>query len=92
MSDMNESSNESMGVRVDITLDCAPGGPRPGDLLPGILAGTGIVLGAPISKFFGAWTWAVPADQVALYRQHESLIGERITELYNSGRIRYADW
>lgn len=40
-----------------IELDCGPGSPRPGDLLPEVLEGTGLPVREPVSTFFGNWTW-----------------------------------
>ena len=40
-----------------IVLDCGPGLPRPGDLLPAALEGTTLQVQSPVSKLFGEWTW-----------------------------------
>lgn len=77
-----------------IELDCAPGYPRPGHLLPDVLEGTGVTLDAdePQSMFFGEWTWVIPADQEAAYKLAQPVIKERIIALYNDGFIRYGSW
>lgn len=77
-----------------IELDCPPGSLRPGDLLPGVLEGTGI---EPeqlqlISTFFGNWTWRVPQECEAQYGLNQDKVKARITALYYAGRIRYGSW
>lgn len=79
---------------VSIELDCAPGSPRPGDLLPAVLDGTGIQLdpNKPDSAFFGNWKWVIPAEQHEQYATVKELIRNRIMDLYHLGRIRYGSW
>jgi hypothetical protein len=75
-----------------IELDCAPGNPRPGDLLPGVLEGTGIPVREAVSKLFGNWTFDysdIPADQ---WEKAKPIIKARIEALYHAGRIRYGSW
>ena len=40
-----------------LELDCPPGSPRPGDLLPGVLEGTGLEKSPEdtTSRLFGNW-------------------------------------
>lgn len=77
-----------------IELDCAPGNPRPGDLLPGVLEGTGVTLNVEdtVSRFFGNWEWQIPADQEPAFVASRELIKQRITQLYGAGLIRYGSW
>lgn len=77
-----------------IELDCPPGSPRPGDLLPQVLAGTGVELKPEdtVSRFFGNWTWVIPEEQVKAFEESRELIKERITDLYHRGMIRYGSW
>lgn len=84
----------STSKKYTIELDCAPGWPRPGDLLPDVLAGTGITLDAekPQSMFFGNWVWEIPQDQVLKYEIARPTIISRIQALYGAGRIRYGSW
>lgn len=82
----------SEAPKYTIELDCEPFFPRPGDLLPSVLEGTGLLLGEPVAKLFGNWTWVIPADQTALYEENRDLIKARITALYNAGQIRYGSW
>ena len=75
-----------------IEIDCAPGGLRPDDLLPGVLEGTGIELGETISRSFGNWTWEIPYSQADQYEAVRDTVKSRLEELYNSHRCRYASW
>ena len=77
-----------------IEIDCAPMRPRPDTYLPQIIEGTGLVVDdfKLISMLFGCWTYEVNADKEALYQTHVGTIEQRITALYNSGRIRYGSW
>ena len=75
-----------------IGIDCSPGRPRPDIHLPGVLKDTGLDLGEPVSKSFGAWEWSVPAEQSDAFVKAHSIIVERLTSLYNDGWIRGAVW
>lgn len=74
-----------------IEMDCAPGGPRPGDLLPGLLEGTGLKPKKPSGMFFGNWRWGyrVPDSEA---KRVKALIKRRITKMYERGTIRYGAW
>ena len=75
-----------------IELDCPPGSMRPGDLIEGVIAGTGLSVREPIAMIFGEWTWDygdVPADEWA---KMKPTLKERITALYYDGFIRYGSW
>lgn len=75
-----------------IELDCAPGWPRPGDLIDGVIEGTGLPKQEPDSKLFGAWAWYynVPRDKWAA--EIVPVIKPRIEKLYHDGLIRYGSW
>jgi len=77
-----------------IELDCQPGSPRPGELLPGVLEGTGIEIDPdePDGTLFGNWTWNIPEQFEELFETHRETIKERISKLYNNGLIRYGSW
>ena len=77
-----------------IEIDCAPMSPRPDTYLPGIIDGTGLLVGDfdLVSKSFGCWTYDVHADKEQMYQTQVCLIEQRITALYHSGRIRYGSW
>lgn len=75
-----------------IELDCAPGMVHPGDLLPGVLADTGLEPREAVSKLFGNWTFDysdVPAD---VWAAAKPKLKARIEALYYSGAIRYGSW
>jgi len=77
-----------------IELDCQPGSPRPGDLLPAVLKDTGVTLDPtkPQATFFGNWEWVIPTEQEEAFKAARETIKARITKLYNSGAIRYGSW
>lgn len=75
-----------------IELDCAPGYPRPGDLIDGVIKDTGLSAREPVSKFFGQWTWDysdVPQEE---WKRIQPTLKTRVTKLYNDGLIRYGSW
>jgi hypothetical protein len=75
-----------------IELDCAPGAPRPGDLIGSVIEGTGLEPRDTVGRFFGNWTWDysdVPADT---WKKIQPILKERITALYHRGAIRYGSW
>ena len=78
-----------------IELDCAPFRPRPGDLLPAVIAGTPLEgklnPEAPDSMAFGNWTWRYDLDDEEA-EETRDVLRTRITTLYNSGAIRYGSW
>jgi hypothetical protein len=75
-----------------IELDCAPGNPRPGDLIEGVIKDTGLPVREPVAKFFGQWTWDyrdIPEEQ---WLKAKPILKERISALYYQGAIRYGSW
>jgi hypothetical protein len=85
---------KSCETKYTIELDCPPGNPRPGDLLPAVLQDTGVVIDPEktVGRFFGNWTWQVPPDQSEQYEKQRKLIADRIKSLYERGFIRYGSW
>lgn len=83
-----------MTAKFTIALDCAPGYPRPRDLLPGVLKDTGITLNEekPQVMLMGHWEWVIPDAQTAAYEKARDTIKARITCLYHGGLIRYGSW
>lgn len=75
-----------------IDIDCPPGDPRPGDLLPAVLKGTGIPEKEPILTFFGNWSWDYEEVSDEVWVAATPVIKERLTALYHKGWIRYASW
>lgn len=75
-----------------IELDCAPGWPRPGDLLPEVIKDTGLTVREPVGKLFGCWTWDysdIPSDH---WEAIQPTLAERIKQLHRDGTIRYGSW
>lgn len=75
-----------------IELDCPPGYPRPGDLIAGVIAGTGLPESEPVAQFFGCWAWEYDIPRDRWEREIQPVIRPRIQELYSRGVIRYGSW
>jgi hypothetical protein len=75
-----------------IELDCAPGGLRPGDLIDGVLEGTGIEAGDTVSRLFGNWVWAFEMERDEWVEKVQPIVRPRIQALHASGLIRYGSW
>jgi hypothetical protein len=76
----------------EIVLDCEPGIVRPGDLLPGILEGTGIEPVEASSKLFGAWTFNFDHVEKSVWETNKQTFEKRIKQIFDQGLIRYASW
>lgn len=79
-------------LRCEIGIDCPPGDPRPGDLLSGVLEGSGL---APAdfeepSTLFGAWTWQLKRspEREELFISRKPLFQTRLEVLLAAGTIR----
>jgi len=75
-----------------IELDCPPGHPRPGDLIDGVIEGTGLPKKETVSRFFGNWTWDYSEIPDEEWKRIRPILKERITRLYELGVIRYGSW
>lgn len=75
-----------------IELDCPPGTPRPGDLIGGVIRGTGLPLRDPVLMLLGNWTWDYSDIPPVKWQKAHPVLQERITALYNNGAIRYGSW
>lgn len=80
-----------------IEIDCPPGLPRPGELFPGVLKGTGLKEAdfTNTSRFMGAWVWVLnegSPDRDTKFTASKSIFKERLEELYHQGVVRYATW
>jgi len=75
-----------------IELDCAPGSPRPGDLIGGVIEGTGLPKKETVSRFFGNWMWTYNEIADEEWKRIQPIVKERVTDLYNRGLIRYGSW
>lgn len=79
-----------------IEIDCAPFTPRPDAYIGAVLEGSGLTpddfnTGPP---FFGCQAWALKegeerAKQFAIY---QPVFKQRVTSLYEAGKIRYGSW
>ena len=75
-----------------IELDCPPGNPRPGDLIDGVIEGTGLPKRKDVSRLFGEWTWDYNDIPEEVWQKAQPMLEERITKLHNAGIIRYGSW
>lgn len=80
------------GNRQTIELDCPPGSPRPGDLIDGVIEGTGLPKQDPVSMLFGEWVWEYEMSEAEWEEKVKPVIKPRIEALYYSGRIRWGSW
>ena len=90
----NSPTAEEIMGKYTIELECPTGEPRPGDLLPGVLEGTGITINPEDTfvRLFGRWGWNVPDEQVDLYESVRSTVKDRIAKLYDAQVIRAGSW
>lgn len=75
-----------------IEIDCAPMTPRPDTYIKGILEGTGIEAGEPVSKLFGNWKWDFSHVSKEVWEKAQPVIAQRIKTLHENGKIRYGSW
>jgi len=81
-----------------IELDCAPGDPRPGDLIAGVVKGTileGSAAADPentVSRLFGNWLWNFPNVSPEEWTKVQTVTQPRIEALFKAGVIRFGSW
>lgn len=75
-----------------VQLDCRPGYPRPGDLIEGVIEGTGLPLRQECSTFFGMWTWDYSDIDPEVWVEAQQIMKERVVALHEAGAIRYGSW
>ena len=75
-----------------IELDCVPGYPRPGDLIDGVIEGTGLPKRETASHVFGNWIWNYSDIDPKVWAEAQKILKEHITKLYSDGQIRYGSW
>lgn len=77
-----------------IELDCPPGGTRPGDLIMGVIEGTGLKAdpNKPVAMLFGEWTWEFDVPRDKWEKDIQPVIKPRIEALYHDGLIRWGSW
>ncbi len=80
----------TMAIKI-IGIDCPPGEPRPGDLLPNVITGTGLKNKRPAVKWFGAWQWEYRISEKK-WKSIEPIIVSRLRDLYSEKVIRGAIW
>lgn len=87
---------ESRHNKFSIELDCPPGWPRPNDLIEGVLVNTGLDVSDfdTSPPFFGNQMWILKAEanKDELFTKSKPLFKQRVSALYESGRIRYGSW
>ena len=88
---MSTTSTEEI---LTIVIDCAPMGPRPDMYLPGVISKSSLSVDDfdTVSKSFGCWTFKVHTDKTDEYIKYRDTFKDTITQLYNSGCIRYGEW
>lgn len=66
-----------------IELDCPPGNPRPDDLLPLVIEGTGLTTDdfQITSRVFGNWTFELKADKNDIFDANKEKISCTINRL-----------
>jgi hypothetical protein len=87
LSDIGESMTEQT-----IEIDCPPGSPRPGDLIEGVIKGTGLSLRDSSSSFMGCWMWDYNDINPDVWKEIQIILEERLTKLYDNGTCRYCSW
>ncbi len=75
-----------------IELDCAPGTPRPGDLITGVITNLDLPVQEAVTKLFGNWVWDYSDIDSGHWAKIQPTLKKRITKLYNTGVIRYGSW
>lgn len=78
----------------EIVIDCPPLKPRPNEILEQILKDTELSIDdfVKTSSSFGAWTFSLVKNKDSIYINSKKDIGEKLTNLYNIGSVRYAHW
>ena len=75
-----------------IEIGCPPGYPRPGDLLPDVVEGTGLGVRESCSRLFGDWTFDYSDVPKEIWDKANPIIEKRLRDLYNKGIARYVGW
>ena len=75
-----------------IEIGCPPGNPRPKDLLPSVIEGTGLEVRDPVSMSFGDWEWDYNDIDPKKWKEIQPTLKDRLVALHNSGVVRYCSW
>lgn len=94
---MSEQAAKALQEALDIgpqtiEIDCPPGSPRPGDLIEGVLEGTGLPMRETVGRLFGNWMWDYNDIDPETWRKAQAIIKPRLVALYHAGTVRYASW
>ena len=97
---VSETPGKGIGIGVAFIRDHAVvsaesnrmGSPRPGDLIQGVIAGTGLPLRNTSSRCFGNWTYDYSDIAQEVWDKIKPILRDRITSLYERGVIRYGSW
>lgn len=81
-----------MTITKTIEIDCPPGNPRPTDLLPFVLEGTGLEVVEPSSSFFGNFTFQFEVESEEAWEKVTEVVAPKLKKLNADGVIRYASW
>jgi hypothetical protein len=79
-------------LKQHIIIDCPPGIPRPGDLLPFVLKDTGLEPREPSWTVFGEWGFNYSDVPETKWDEIQPIFEERIKNLYERSLIRYGSW
>lgn len=75
-----------------IEIDCAPGYPRPGDLIAAVIKDTGLPTRDTCCRLFGCWTWDYKDIPLDVWEKARPILKERLTKLYDAGWCRFCSW
>ena len=75
-----------------VVLECAPGEPCPGDLIEGVLEGTGLEVRKPVLVTEVHWRWDYDDVPEEHWQEIQPILKQRIEALYHQGVIRAGAW
>lgn len=79
-------------MKIYFGIDCAPGSIRPSTYAERVFEKLRVDPIEAYSKLFGAWEWEVDVDDNFDYESFKIWMKTEMDELYNTGRIRGAQW
>jgi hypothetical protein len=75
-------------TKQEIHLECPPGEPRPVDLLPALLKGTGLPVREDVGRLYGHWIWDYSDILRDVWDAAVPVVERRLIRLFNAGIIR----
>lgn len=75
-----------------IEIDCDPCSPRPDTYYKEVIKDTGLEERETVSRVFGNWTWDYNDVPKEVFDKAKPILKERLTKLYNEGKVRYCSW